>query len=225
MNTYIIHYDKLIERRRYLENLVRNPIWISETSKDNMSTEIRNKFYDMTKNLWENRCSNIYTNLPEYRTLNDGDISCCINHLEAWKKFSIYEDSLGLFLEDDVILCDDFYHKLSITLDNSPKFDILFLGGGFHHSVAKTIESVRIDKVSYLYKDHPSTNCVCSYILTKNLSIKLLDFYAQNKFCLPIDYEMNYLLKKFNCKILHIDPYLCSEGSAIGKYKSSQVRQ
>lgn len=226
INTYIIHYDKLTERKEYLYPLVRNAFWITATNKDNLSTKIKNEFYIENKEWWQNRCNFInYQNPPTYRILGCGEISCAVNHFKAWEKFHKEDDNeYGLFLEDDIILYDNFYDRLNSIIVNAPEFDIMFLGGGYHHSIAPTVSNVEKNGVSYIYKGHPSTNCVCSYVIKKELAKNITKFYSDNQFVLPIDYEMNYILKILDSKILHIDPPLCTEGSAIGKYQSCQSR-
>jgi GR25 family glycosyltransferase involved in LPS biosynthesis len=224
INTYVVHYAKLKERRKYLEPILKNFTLITATDKDSLSIETVDKFYDKNIECWNSRCENIYRTKPTYRQLGLGEISCCINHLKAWEQFLYDPYFLGLFLEDDIILFDNFYEKLTSVIVDAPEFDIMFVGGGFHHSIAPTISSITKDTYSYIYKGHPSTNCVCSYLLTKNLAKKIVEFYFKNKFSLPIDYEINYMLKKLNCKILHIEPSLCVEGSSTGAYVSSQLR-
>lgn len=229
INTRIIHYPKLIERKTYLESVCKNIIWSCKTSKDNITQQIIDQYYIEDPNLWRERTEILYEKIiPDgvpYRKMESGDISCSINHIQSWKDF-LQNDSndIGLFFEDDIILCENFYDILDNILQVSPTFDAMFIGGGFSHSVSPTLTSEKIGRFEFILKGHPATNCLCSYILNKQTAKNMVDYLENNKTVLPIDFEVNYLFKKFDTKVLHIKPMLCAEGSAIGAYKSVQSR-
>lgn len=225
INTYIIHYDKLTERKKYLKPLVINDIWYENINKENISKEQIEQYYNPSPEEWTKRCTNIYANMPKYRVLKPGSISCNINHMLAWKDF-IEKDNYpyGLFLEDDIILHNNFYDKLYKILKIIPACDAIFIGGGFDHNIAPTIKTIKInDEYYFLSKGTPATNCLCSYVLTKNIATKIYDYLFNYKFVLPIDFELNYLFYLFKSHIIHISPMLCFEGSSSGYYQSSQT--
>lgn len=225
INTRIIHYPKLTERKTYLESVCKNIIWSSKTSKDNITEEIIDLYYTEDPNLWNERTQNLYKEAIPYRKMKEGDLSCSINHIEAWEDFYQNDNNtLGLFFEDDIILCENFYSMLDNMLEVSPAFDAMFIGGGFPHTVAPTLSSEKIGGFEFILKDHPATNCLCSYVLTKQTAKNMVDYLKNSKTVLPIDFEVNYMFKKFNTKVLHIMPMLCVEGSAVGMYKSVQSR-
>jgi GR25 family glycosyltransferase involved in LPS biosynthesis len=225
MNTHVIHYEKLIERKQYLKPLLKNDVWHYAINKDNITQEQIDQHYTRDINEWTKRSIGIYADDPEYRELKAGDISCGINHMSAWKSFCEERDnSFGLFFEDDIILCDNFYDKLNEVMKAIPPCDAVFIGGGFPHTVAPTISQQEINGYNFITKTHPATNCVCSYILHKNIAKKMYEYLMVNKFVLPIDFEVNHMFRLFDAKIIHVMPMLCVEGSAIGYYNSVQSR-
>lgn len=225
MKTHVIHYAKLTDRKKYLKPLLRNDTWHYEIDQDNITQEEINKYYTEDKNEWAKRSNGIYREDPIYRKLKNGDICCAINHLLAWQDFCEQgDDDFGLFFEDDIILCDYFYEKLNDILRDAPACDAMFIGGGFPHTVAPTITEEKINDYTFITKTHPATNCVCSYLLNKNLARKMSRYLIDNKFVLPIDFEVNYMFKLFDAKIIHVMPMLCVEGSSIGYYTSVQSR-
>jgi GR25 family glycosyltransferase involved in LPS biosynthesis len=225
INTYIIHYPKLLERKKYLDKVCTNPIWCSYVSRETLDQNTIKKYYCNNPLLWYTRVKELYKEEPPFREMKAGDLSCSINHIMAWKDFIDNDkNNLGLFFEDDIILCENFYTQLNTILYNSPNFDILFIGGGFPHTVAPTISSEYIDGFEFIVKNHPATNCLCSYILTKNTAQHMYNFIIENKTVLPIDFEVNYILKLLDTKVIHLNPMLCIEGSVAGIYNSTQSR-
>lgn len=225
INTYVIHYPKLVERKAYLDTVCNNPIWCSYVSRETIDNNVIQKYYNKNELLWKYRVKGLYREEPPFREMKAGDLSCSINHILAWKQFIDSDsNSCGLFLEDDVILCENFYPQLNLILDSVSNFDVLFIGGGFHHTIAKTISSTHINGFDFILKDHPATNCLCSYILTKNIAKHLHSFITENKIVLPIDFELNYIFKLLDVRVIHINPMLCIEGSVAGIYTSTQSR-
>lgn len=222
IKTYIMHYYKLEERRRYLLNICRNIKWCSYTSRETISEEQIKKFYKPNNAEWQKRTENLYKDKVPFREMQKGDLSCSINHIMAWKDFVDNDKNyFGLFLEDDAILCDNFYELLKEVLNKTPEdIDMLFIGGGFPHTIAKTIKTVG----QFHLKDHPATNCLCSYVMTKKTAKIMYEEIISNKIVTPIDFDLNYFLFKNNMKVYHHVPYLCKEGSSIGIYKSIQER-
>jgi len=56
-----------------------------------------------------------------------GKVGCYYSHLATWKELAASEHPIGLILEDDVVLHDDFEEALEVALDASQYWDILRL--------------------------------------------------------------------------------------------------
>ena len=78
INTRIIHYPKLTERKTYLESVGKNIIWSSKTSKDNITEEIIDLYYAEDPNLWNERTQNLYKEAIPYRKMKEGDAQLII---------------------------------------------------------------------------------------------------------------------------------------------------
>lgn len=223
MKKYVIHYEALIDRKKYIQDAIDKKIVydISFISKWNRSDE-KSKLYNNSitylpdEEIWIKKCKNYYTESPTFKHLSLGEIACGLNHIYIWEKIAENEDSL--ILEDDVIFCNNFEQMFNLVISNKPNdLDVLFIGGGFYHEhVAKTIS---IHKMNYYKKSSPSTNTVCAYMLTKNAAQKLCNEVKDHT--LPIDFEMNYLFDKLNFNVYHHVPYIVKVGSNEGIYKSS----
>ncbi len=219
---YINHYKPLTDRKKYLDTALKGVPeveWITEPDRSDINEEITNEWYLPSEKIWKERCKNYYETIPNFRTQKAGDIACSLGHLTGWKRFITTGHNLGLFFEDDIILCDNFYKHLTRVCENIPQdLDILFIGGGFDHTVAPT----KIQNGNFILKDNPSTNCLCSYLMTREATIKMLN--AIKPFTLPIDFEANYWFDELKFNVYHHVPYLAKEGTALGIYKSVQTR-
>lgn len=216
---YIIHYPALTERREYLEPLLPDANWITDPRREDLTEEVSQEWYLPSEEAWHHKCTGYYKSEEPFRLQAPGDICCSLGHIRAWEALVDSEADRALFLEDDVVLCDHFVSHLHVVDKCSPpETDALFIGGGFQHTIAKTKEV----KGNYHLKDHPATNCLCSYILTKQCATQILA--SIKPFTVPIDFELNYWFDKLNLNVFHHVPYIAAEGTATGKYKSIQVR-
>ena len=217
---FINHYPPLVERKKYLESVLKNPTWVTEPLKENITEEIKNEWYKDSPEEWTSRCKS-YGCRFSHRKMKEGDIACSLGHIFSWEKFVSTNEKYGVFFEDDVVItCNDFEEKISQVLEQVPEdLDVLFIGGGFNHDyVTKTIKVVN---EKFHLKKAPNTNCACSYVLTNRAAQKLL--LECKPFVMPIDFEMNYWFNKLEFKVYHHIPYFIKEGSKTGQYKSTQV--
>jgi len=216
---YINHHDVLVDRKKYLETVIKNCIWVTEPTKENITDQQINEWYLNSSEAWNAKCQPLYSGMGHY-PLTKGSIVCNLGHIEGWRQFLESNEAYGVFLEDDAIIeCDNFENKIEEVLTDPPNdLDVLFIGGGFdHNSITKTKTIV---KENFYLKHHPATNCACSYILTKESAKKLLD--SIKPFTLSIDFELNYWFYKHNLNVYHYIPYFVKEGSKTGQYTSAQ---
>lgn len=169
--------------------------------------------YNPDPGIWDFQCEGMYQKIPPFRELSNGSISCAIGHIKILELVSQQQENC-LIIEDDALLCHDFDYKLKIlsnNLSHHNNWDIVFIGGGFAHTVAPTLASVQKKDFGWILKGHPASNTVCSYIVNP-ISADILAKSLQ-KFTLPIDFAINYAMKENDMKVWHIQPYLISEGS------------
>jgi len=80
----------------------------------------------LPKSLREQVNSKAYErNMGQY--LLPGKVGCYYSHLATWKELAASGHPIGLILEDDVVLHDDFEEALEAALDASQYWDILRL--------------------------------------------------------------------------------------------------
>jgi GR25 family glycosyltransferase involved in LPS biosynthesis len=164
---YIIHYNKLFDRKHYLENYFKNN-YIA-------NFEFRN-FYQR-ENLTE-EIKNIYFKL---NNLNPGQICITIEHIETYKDI-VKNDSNNsewyLILEDDAIFKDNFIENINKYLENVPD-DAEYLDICDYFE----IES------NNLWERKNFTRTNCSYLIKKSTCEKLLTTIVP--FEKAIDHELN----------------------------------
>jgi GR25 family glycosyltransferase involved in LPS biosynthesis len=218
---YCVHYDKLTERKRYIESTqVRHCKFITGQYEHVEQYPL----YNPNENLWHERCDNIYNGIlekpPHFRKLKIGDLACANKHLEClslgWLSYNMF-----MVVEDDIIQHRDLFEPLDELISLRDNWDVAIIGGAFHHEVAKTKDLL---SPNILVKNHPATNTVCAYVIKHNSAKMLLDAILKNKFVLPIDYEYNYWFKKLDFRVVHYVPYVFQEGSSAGYYKGTQER-
>jgi GR25 family glycosyltransferase involved in LPS biosynthesis len=218
---YVNHHPPLIERKQYLEsrlNTAPDVTWVTEPTGDQITEQMEAEWYSASPDEWNRKC--LWYD-PPFRRLRKSDISCSLGHILAWQDFINSGYYVGLFLEDDAIMVNsnDFYQQLTNCCDDLPQdLDVLFIGGGFNHTIAPTKKVAG----NFVLKNHPSTNTVCSYLLTQNAAIKMANHI--HPFTLPIDFEANYWFAELKFNVYHYLPYLIKEGTASGAYSSVQIR-
>lgn len=57
--------------------------------------------------------------------MGSGPIACTLSHAKAWKYFLESDFEYGVFIEDDVILCDDINSIIYDFLSKKPPFDLI----------------------------------------------------------------------------------------------------
>ena len=227
LKTHIIHFRELYRRKEYLNTVVKDAVWFDELDRNTIAKEILELYYKPNnKSEWVRRCDDLYKEVPPFREQTPGDLCCSLSHVEAWRAFSCDDESddWGLFLEDDAILCDNFYEVLDNILQVIPECDAIFLGGGFPHTVAPTLNIRKAGKFQFIQKTHPATNCLCAYMLNKKTALGMYNYLMRHKIVLPIDFEVNFMFRELDTQVIHIDPMICREGSSVGVYSGSQER-
>lgn len=217
---YCVHYDKLTERRKYIESTqVKYCEFI--TKQYNIEHYV---FYNPSPTLWSERCKKIYDNIlkeqPSFRELKLGDLACLDKHLEALVKGQFLKTPF-LVIEDDIIQNSDFFKASYELLSHYEHWDVAIIGGAFPHQIIKTIHEI---SPNIIKKDHPATNTVSAYMIKPMAATRLASAILKNKFVLPVDYEYNYWFKELNFDVVHYIPYVFQEGSSAGYYKGTQER-
>lgn len=222
VNIFIVHYKKLIDRKKYLQEKLKNYNIYFIDEYDREFVDKYDKIYFKNKNLWKERVDGIYKDDIKYRDLKNSEVCNYLSHLKAYKK--ILENNLeyAIILEDDVIINDDFDINLNDLINNIPKdYDCIFFGSSFK---IKDLDYMTFETSTFvsdfLYKKELGTSRTAdAYIVSNKAAKKLVDNI--NEIALPIDFSLTYFFRHLNMNIYWREPGFISQGSMIGKYRSS----
>lgn len=167
---YIIHYNKLVERKKYLidffnKNNIHNFEFRELYQRENLTNEIVDKYFKL-------------------KNLNSSQICITIEHIETYREIvnnSINDSDWYLILEDDAILCNNFVNILNKYLENIPS-DAEYLDISDYFKINSPDMWVR----------NNATRTTCAYLINKKTCSKLLPTIIP--FEKAIDHE---LIKQF----------------------------
>jgi hypothetical protein len=212
MKIFVVHYDKLKERKKNIEYQLK---------KNDMECEFISNY--SVEKLTEN-------DKKMFKNIKDVEISICLHHIECYKKLINSDDcDYALILEDDVILCNNFKNILKYYISLLPEnFDMLFIGDGCNLHIPKE----KIIKNKYIYKKENeitswgglgATRCLDSYIINKKSAKIIIDKLKLPNYTIlcPADHWLNHVIRNNNFNIYWAEPTIVKQGSENNIYKSS----
>jgi len=200
MKIYIVHYDKLVERKKYMiEQLEKNGLnnyeFISNHGKDNLTLKDRKMF----------------------KNLSDGEISVSLHHIECFKKIKENNEDYALIFEDDALLYPNFKSILELYIKELPEnWDMLFIGDGCKFDKNLFVKGKNI-------YEKKQTNCADSYLISKRCCGIILEKLKLPNYTIlvPVDHWLNFVINNNNFNVYWSYPNIVSQGSEKGVYKSS----
>jgi len=219
--TYVIHFDKLVERKVHLEEqLNRERLtaeWFIQRGEDFYTKEEIDRYYKYDTNKWKEKIKIAKLNrIP--RRLGKAEVNLGINHFRLLEKISKDEGKLFLLLEDDVVLCKEFTFNLRKILAELEKveWDICFLDWCNTTPPRKGGIVETVDQRGN--EDHDSWGLAAYLIKPRTAAELLRDF---DHFTLVCDDEIRYLVRKKRLVPKWTLPPLTEQGSFYGKFTSS----
>lgn len=211
---YIIHYSKLVDRRKYLEDrflkLNVNVEWITQYDREVLTEkQIKDVFeFDPT---YVDIHTDPNTGEPPMRILRKAEIACYLSHYHCIKDHVDNNLDYTLVLEDDIIFEDDAFLKVNEILNKLPvDCDICYLGNG----CGLKPDNIQPDKI--FYETSFGIKAADSILYTK----KAVDFlYHRKKIHRPVDYHINTF--RDDLKIYWVEPPIFLQGSQNGIYKTA----
>lgn len=200
---YIVHYEPLIERKKYLDNILPK---ISE----NFEYVISNK---ETDNNIKNIINEVYlydTNVLD-RVLPINELSVSLSHLEIYRDIISNNYNLCLILEDDAIIVENFDLVINeILQEDLSSFDFIFLSTCCGIVVEKQNEKhIQPSKFS---------KCVSGYLVNNK---KLKDVLENSTpISTNIDNHLNIIKEPLNLNFGSCEPPIIIQGSETN-YKSN----
>jgi hypothetical protein len=197
---YIVHYTPLTERKEYLLAKftganITNFTFYEKYNRNETSKETMEQYFKL-------------------HNLNPAQICITIAHIEIYREILEKGYKRCLILEDDALLCDNFFERLNEYNSQLPEdFDLGLIndGCGFHASDIQP---------SQIWYPVPTSRTCCAYIISSTCCATLLPSIIP--FTMAIDHELNIQIKKLNLKSFWAEPTIVNDGSG-SKYGSSYV--
>jgi len=204
MKIFIIHYKKLKERKEHI---------IKELNKYNITDF---EFIDIDRDELDTFDLSLFHDIPNPHK------AITLSHIFAFKQIrDKYHQAL--ILEDDIILCDNFFNILNIYLKQlPPSFDMCFFSSC--HNL--NIPSQHLIPNKFIYHkslDGGSTRTLACYLVSKNCAIKLCHYIDNIKYKinLPTDHWLNIVAKDINLNMFWAEPTIAIQGSETGLFQIS----
>lgn len=218
---YIIHYDKLVERKQYLEPQLQKLgvdfEFRSLYNREAPELESKELFDPSEQNKQKRKKELDRTGLSIYAPClqqHKGYKAVTLEHFFTYKEILKQNIETALVLEDDVCFKDGFFDHIHEYINKIPHdFDIAYLGHGCSLDLPYQTDD--------LFGLHPrkQSRCSDSYIFNRKTLEIVIDSFLP--FFGAIDWELNYIQALHNLKVYWCTKPLIVQGSQHGKYKSS----
>lgn len=216
IKTYVLHYTKLTNRRKYMEKLVDllqlDVTWITEFDQEVMTGDLLDEYYKRSDEDWERKVGPLW-DIDEHRprNLRPAEISLTAKHVEALKRISEDENEFGLILEDDVLVKETFMNSLNEYFDELPDdWDIIFPGDGYGLRIWDNNQEPIPNKQVYL-ANHPASRCTEAMFVKKEAAKKLYD--AMKPFTMVCDWEYAWQFYNLGLNVYWFEPSLITQAS------------
>lgn len=201
-NIYVIHFNKLTDRKKYLvEHLskfnIRYEFIESSPETDEALKADINKYYLYNPKI-----------LPQVMPI--GVIGTSLAHINVYKDILKRGYRTCLVLEDDAIFPDNIQEILFLVLKEMGPFDFAFLSTCCNLNVPK-----KSDKLLY---EVETSRSVCGYLVKNKKLQELIDISIP--FSLPIDWHLNFVKNIIGFKYAWSQPAIIIQGSET-VYKSN----
>jgi GR25 family glycosyltransferase involved in LPS biosynthesis len=193
---YMCHYQKLTERREYVEKVLSTHNievnWVLDFDKEALDKESLSKTYPF---LFSNKNG---------RYLSLAEISLVLKHKYVFDDVVKNNYQNVVVFEDDIILVDDFNNKLNNYMEQLPSdYDILWIGTccNLHAN------NISVDK--NVYEVSHGSRCTHAYVISNSACRKINDIF--DGVYQPIDWFFNSSIKTQNMRNFWAEPELSTQ--------------
>jgi hypothetical protein len=209
MKTCVIHYRPLSDRLENFDKQVNGRIEYQIIDNEVGDDSV----FDTTPDTILNKIQH----LQPYSTFGgsippitkDSERSVAVKQLRVWLECA-EQDEPYLVLEDDVIFNASTFDIVDNLVNNITDWDIIMMGisGGLKAGD------------NGLYKvEPPMTKGLSAYLLNPEFARKMKP--DLKNISMAVDWELNYLTQKHNCRMLWLEPAIFGQGSQGGPFKSA----
>lgn len=224
---YVAHYDKAIDRRKYLSVALKN----CGFTKAQLSTHYcdRTKIYNSDTMKLVNtmpslsRHKHIISRMRSgYHILSQSQpayLGNFLNHIEIWKLIASGDDEFALVIEDDAVITDN--QLLRKQLANIPAdLDIGYLHAGCGYTLENYYGIKPTQDAEWMKTPERQSRTMCSYVLSRTAARRILEMVFPISWA--IDHEINYIQNALGLNVYWSTKHAIVEGSAEGamKYRS-----
>lgn len=220
---YVVHYTPLVERKKFLLGQF-NKERITATFIENFDREELSyqMVYDNFKmNLWEYQRRSPTGYSPYLYPMKPADVSNCLKHKEAFRRFLNESTKDYMFLmEDDVIVCENFIAVLNSYLKELPSdWSAAFIGQG----AGKRIPQEQLKEgINWYRKDHPADRCADSVLFSRKSVEMIYANMVSKGIAFPPDHELSFWFRVCDMKVYWLEPPIVAQGSQTGYFESYQ---
>lgn len=199
---FIIHYEPLTDRKKYIDSIINSlgipyEFIINNEKTDSLINENIVEYYTFNENI-----------LP--RRLGLGELSVSISHLNVYKRILKENLNYSLILEDDAILCENFIDYINLLFEEVDDYDFIFLSSCCNLNTTKNTNK-------FLYESNLS-RCATGYIVSNKKLKEVLEISPT--ISTPIDAHLNHIKPLINLKFAWSEPTIITQGSE-GVYQSN----
>lgn len=220
--TYILHYTKNTERRRFQEHVLAkecftNITWITDFDRETITYDMFLDHFNAHVMEYVKRRPTAFDPLYPLRA---AEISLCLKHKAALSMFAQSSKDVCLILEDDVVLHQDFCNQLLSFLPLLPQDWRLAFPGDCNMRIDS--QDLKPHQKWYL-NPVGKAKCSDSIIWNQTSAREILQGWAHHKICMPSDHEISFWMRVLNWPTYWLEPPLCVQGSHIGLFESMQL--
>jgi GR25 family glycosyltransferase involved in LPS biosynthesis len=211
---YIVHYTKLIDRKKYLENKLEklkiNVEWVDQFDREIVTQKQIDEIYEFDATYTDIHIDSITSN-PPIRPLRISELCNYLSHYYCIQNHIKNDFDYTLVLEDDVIFENNAFLKVNEILNKMPSdCDICYLGNGCG------LKPSNIENDKIFYDTSFGIKAADSIIYTKKAAKFLSEKKRTHR---PIDYHINTFRNEL--KIYWVEPPIFLQGSQNGIYKTA----
>jgi GR25 family glycosyltransferase involved in LPS biosynthesis len=211
MKIFVIHYNKLIERKAHILKLFR------------LHKITNYEFIEIDRDELANHDTSMFE-----EGYNKAQIAITLSHMYAYRQIAAKYDH-ALIFEDDIVL-DPFFEKKfkKIIAQLSDNYDMCFIGSGS----GLHIEANKIVKDKYVYRKcleetswggGGATRCTDSYIMSKKCAVAICKYFDNLPYKInqAVDWWLNTVARDNNLRVYWAEPTIVTQGTISGLFESS----
>ena len=203
--TYIIHFDKLKDRKAYLDKQIAGKLGFENTEFIIGTEEKDQKILENNRYVFDSQFS------PQ---LTRPYIVNCEVQLSLWERIAKGEHENCLIVEDDIVFKEGYNEIFEFLMKNVPEdYDICFL--------SECCDLRLPNPEMNPFVESQKSRCCVAYLISREACRKIVTI---QKFNASVDWHLNFIKNVLNLKYYWSDPTLFFQGSE-NEYESNAQKK